>query len=136
MDWLKSLTNGSVGEGALAGLGAPGGVPDLARVVGDIVTKIDQNNRLLGQLIKALQDLSPTATGSFTMSAAASKVVSNAAVATSSFVMLWPMNAAAGTLVGAGVYWTAATGNFTVATSSGSAAAGTEVFAWASWTSL
>lgn len=101
----------------------------------DVATKLGEFNKLLGQLIQTLQDLSPTSTDVFTMDAATSKVITAGAVSTSSFITLWPTNAAAGTLIGAGLYWTAGTGQFTVSTSGG-AATGAETFAYAIWTSL
>lgn len=134
MNWINQLapkTTGSSETGAKGNAGMdPQGVG-----LSDIATKLGEFNKLLGQLIQTLQDLSPTSTDAFTMDAATSKVITEGAVATSSFIMLWPTNAAAGTLIGAGLYWTAGTGSFTVSTSGG-AATGSETFAYAVWTSL
>ena len=129
MNWLTNISapNGQPKNGDETALDPRGFL--------DIVTKLSDGNQVLAQLVQTLQNLSPTATGTFTMDAAASKTITNGAVAMSSFVMLWPANASAGTLVGAGLYWTAADGSFTVTKSSGSAA-GTETFNWASWTTL
>ncbi len=135
MAWLNGgVQQGGAGASPLSPNGA-GGSQLPQNFFADITTKIDQNNRLLAQLIAAIQNLSPTMTGTFTMDAATSKVISNGAITSTSFVMLWPMNAAAGTLIGAGLYWTVTTGSFTVATSGG-AATGGEVFNWASWRAL
>ena len=70
--------------------------------------------------------------GTFTMAAAASKIVTAANVTANSLIVLTPLNAAAGTLQGSAkcLYVTAASGSFTVATASGAAAAGTEQFGW------
>lgn len=70
---------------------------------------------------------------SFTMAAAASKVVSDAAVVSFSGIFLTPTNAAAGTLQGGvkSLYVDASTittGAFTVKTANGAAAAGTETY--------
>jgi len=131
MNWLANL---NAQAGSLGKDDKETGALD-PRTALDVVTKLSDGNRILAQLVQTLQNLSPTATGTFTMDAAASKTITNGAVAMSSFVMLWPANASAGTLVGAGVYWTAADGSFTVTKSSG-AAAGTETFNFAVWTTL
>lgn len=128
--WLQSLSQSLTTAEGQGNLGLD------PRTAADIVTKLGESNKILAQLVQTLQDLSPTATGTFTMDADSSTTVTNAAIAASSFVMIWPTNASAGTLVGAGIYWLAASGSFTVTTSSGAAAAGTETFAWGSWTTL
>lgn len=112
---------------ALGGIGAA-----------DIVTKLGDGNRLLGQLITAIQNLSPKTTGSFTLDAAASTVVTNAYVTAASFIVLTPTSASAGTLQGSAkcLFVTAADGSFTVTTASGGSAAGTETFAYAAFTTL
>jgi hypothetical protein len=132
LNWLNQIQRSSV-----ATANSLGGVGVDQQMVGmtDIATKLGEFNKLLGQLIQTLQDLSPTSTDVFTMDAATSKVITAGAVSTASYITLWPTNAAAGTLVGAGLYWTAGTGSFTVSTSGG-AALGTETFAYAIWTSL
>jgi hypothetical protein len=67
--------------------------------------------------------------GNFTMTAAASKVVTDANCKAISLVFLQAANAAAGTLQGSSkhLYPTSAAGSFTVTTASGAAAAGTEI---------
>lgn len=103
----------------------------------DIVTKMGDSNRLLGQLVQALNDLSPRSTNSFTMDAAASTVVTDGNVVASSFVVLTPLNAQAANLIkDEGVYWVPASGSVTVSTASGSSAAGDEVFSYAVFSSL
>jgi len=96
---------------------------------------IVQNLSGLITAFAGLQDASGTV-GSFTFAAAASVVVPNVNIRAGSLVFLTPLNAAAGTLVGsnespyiapadylAGV-------SFTVRTAAGTAAAGTEQFAY------
>lgn len=135
MNWLNQLAPAALAAQAATSAGGGVGVETQAVGLSDVATKLGEFNKLLGQLIQTLQDLSPTSTDAFTMDAATSKVITAGAVASTSFIMLWPTNAAAGTLIGAGLYWTAGTGSFTVSTS-GAAAAGTETFAYAVFTSL
>lgn len=135
MTWLDSLgakVTTAIGDRSEK---QPGLATDGA--IADIVTKLGDGNRLMGQLVKAILDLSPRSTNSFTMDAAASKTITDGNVETSSFVVLTPMNAAAATLMGssASLYWVAATGEFTVSTASGASAAGTETFSYAVFTS-
>ena len=72
--------------------------------------------------------------GTFTMAAAATKVVSDANIVASSLVQLFPTNAAAATLMSGtkSLYVSAivAGTSFTVATADANAAAGTETFAY------
>lgn len=128
MDWIGGI-------GALASATGDSASRD---GLSDIATKLDNSNRLLGQLIQAIKDLGPLSTGSFTMDAAASKAVSDTYCATSSFVVITPANAAAATLVSgaSSPYWAAAAGSFTVSTADGSSAAGTETFNYAIFTTL
>ena len=133
-DWLNSLAAGGINTAA--GTPQSGGATPAINI-DDIVTKLGDGNRLLGKLVQALNDLSPRTTNSFTMDAAASTVVTDANVASSSFVVLSPMNAQAGNLIkNEGVYWVVTSGSFTVSTSSGSSAGGDEAFAYAVFTSL
>ncbi len=98
----------------------------------DIANKLQAGNQLMGKLVGIFSTLFPRSTGTFTMAAAASKVITDANVTTSSLVQLVPTNAAAGTLMGSNkaLYVTLAAGSFTVATASGAAAAGTETFSY------
>ena len=70
--------------------------------------------------------------GTFTMAAAATKTVTDANVKASSYVIVFPLNAAAGTLQGAStcLYTAAGPGSFTASTASGGNAAGTEQFSY------
>lgn len=129
MQWL----GGSVGS-QLLGAGQ-GGQAIPANFFADITTKIDQNNRLLAKLIEAVQNMSPLATGTVTLDAAPTTTISNGAITATSLVLVNPVNAAAGDLIkGDGVYRTVVAGSFTIATASGSAAAGTETFQWGVFT--
>lgn len=89
-------------------------------------------NQLLAQIAQAIQAVFPRITGSFTMANAASKVVTQTAIAANSIVTLSPTNAAAGTLMAGAnsLYHSANTAgaSFTVATAGGGSAAGTETF--------
>lgn len=104
----------------------------------DIVTKLQQGNQLMGQLVNIIGNWFPRAFGSFTMSATASKTVTDANCSSSSYVVLIPTNAAAGTLQGSNecLYVTAANGSFAVATAAGTSAAGTETFNYLIFTPL
>lgn len=104
----------------------------------DVVTKFQQSNQLMGQLVNIMTNLFPRAQGSFTMAAAATKTVTDTSCSSSSRVVLTPSNAAAGTLQGSTkcLYVTAANGSFTVTTASGVAAAGTETFNYLIFTPL
>lgn len=74
--------------------------------------------------------------GTFTMPAAALLVVPNAFIRTGAYVFLTPLNAAAGTLQGSNEHLYidpadyVASVSFTVRTAAGTAAAGTEMFAY------
>lgn len=99
----------------------------------DISTKLQIGNQILAQMLDLFRNLFPRTTGTFTMAAAATKVVTDANVTTASFIMLMPTNAAAATLQGSNesLYVTPAAGSFTVSTAAGTAAAGTETFSYA-----
>lgn len=113
-----------------------GGPPGSA--INDIPTKLQIGNQIMAQLLDLFTNLFPRSVGTFTMAAAASKVVTDANVTTASFISLMPTNAAAGTLQGSNecLYITTAAGSFTVATAAGTAAAGTETFSYAVFNSL
>ncbi len=100
--------------------------------IDDVATNLGLSNQLMAKLITVISALFPRSIGTFTMAAAASKVVTDANVTTSSFISLMPTNAAAGTLMGStkSLYVTLAAGTFTVTTASGVAAAGTETFTY------
>ena len=104
----------------------------------DIVSKLQMANENMGRLVNIIGGWFPRAFGSFTMSATASKTVTDANCSSSSYVVLIPTNAAAGTLQGSTkcLYVTAANGSFTVTTASGVAAAGTETFNYLIFTPL
>lgn len=88
--------------------------------------------RLLGLLLGGL--FLTRSTGSFTLGAAATTVVPNTEVTSTSLPLLIPTNAAAATLMGSNksLYISARTAgaSFTVATASAAAAAGTETFSY------
>lgn len=104
----------------------------------DVVTKLQQANQLLGQLVNVVTNWFPRVTGTFTMDAAASKAVTDSRVTSASVIVLVPTNAAAGTLQGSNesLYVTPANGSFTVATAAGTAASGTETFSYVAFTPL
>lgn len=106
--------------------------------IDDLATNSQETNKILRQLVSVLIGLFPRTTGTFTMAAAATKTVTDANVTTSSFIVLMPTNAAAGTLVGSAKspYITTASGSFVVSTANGVAAAGTEVFDYAVFNAL
>lgn len=87
-------------------------------------------NQILSQIVTALQAIFPRVAGTFTLAAAATTTVPQAATLSTSNIALTPLNAAAATLMGSNksLYISARTAgtSFTVATASGAAAAGTE----------
>lgn len=96
----------------------------------DISTKLQIGNQILAQMLDLFRNLFPRSFGSFTMDAAASKVITDANCTSTSFIGLMPTNAAAATLLGSNenLYITPAAGTFTVATAAGTNAAGGETF--------
>lgn len=96
----------------------------------DVASKLQIGNQILAQLVDIFSNLFPRSMGTFTMAAAATKVITDGNVTTASKIVLSPTNAAAGTLQGSNecLYYTPASGSFTVATAAGTAAAGTETF--------
>ncbi len=101
--------------------------------IDDLVRESRTANTLLTQVVRILDGFFPRATGTFTMAAAASKVVTDANVTAASFITLTPTNAAAGTLMAGAnsLYVTVGNGSFTVTTAGGGAAGGTETFSYA-----
>jgi len=106
--------------------------------IGDLVQVAQGISQTLGKINQQLQALSRLSTGTFTMAAAATKVIADTSVTANSVITLTPTNAAAGTLqqstetlyisaISPGV-------SFTVATADGGAAAGTETFQYLIYT--
>jgi hypothetical protein len=97
----------------------------------DVVTKQAAMISQLSAIYTALNGMFRN-TGTFTMGAAATTVVTNAGIAANSQVVFIPTNAAAATLMGStkSLYVSARSVgvSFTAATASGVAAAGTETF--------
>jgi hypothetical protein len=85
----------------------------------------------LAALVQAMNKafVGQASVGVFTMAAAATKTVTDANVKASSYVVVFPLNAAAGTLQGAStcLYTVAGAGSFAAKTASGGNAAGTEL---------
>jgi hypothetical protein len=98
----------------------------------DVVTQLQGIVRQLAAWVKAFQGR--ITLGTFTFGAAATTVVAQTAVEANSFITLTALNAAAATLVGSAKspYISAKSPgvSFTVATASGIAAAGTELFGY------
>lgn len=96
----------------------------------DIASKLQLSNQLMGKLVGIISNLFPRGMGNFSLTAASSKVVTDANVTSVSYVVLIPTNAAAGTLIGSNksLYISYASGSFTVATASGASATGGETF--------
>jgi hypothetical protein len=112
---------------------SPGTTP-IGGSLQDLVSNIKSGVNYLGQLVVIWKAVLPRATGTFTMSAAATKAIAETRVQANSIVTLNPANAAAGTLQGSAKYLyvssvTAGVG-FSVATSNATNAAGTEVFSY------
>lgn len=108
----------------------------LAAQTAAIAAQTTALNTQLAALTAAVLAVFPPAvfTGSFTLGAAATTVVNNGHVLSSSIIILFPTNAAAGNLMGSALslYISAkSTGvSFTVATASGAAAVGSETFSY------
>jgi len=94
----------------------------------DVSTRLQMGNQLMAKLVDVITNLFPRHTGSFTLSAAASTAVTESACTSSSIVTLQPTSASAGSLA---VYVVSGSGSFTVYTSSGAPAAGTETYSYA-----
>lgn len=109
---------------------------DIRLDLNSVVNELNAGNQILSEIASALSTIAgqftTTSGGSFTLSAAASLVVSNTSVASGSKIVLTPTNSAAATLTGsnAALYVSAKTGgaSFTVSTASGASASGTETF--------
>lgn len=100
--------------------------------IDDLVSNLKNGVTNLGQLIIALQSVFPRVAGSFTLTAAATTTVTQAAIAANSLVFVMAANAPAASLMGSAksLYVSALTpgASFAVTTASGAAAAGTETF--------
>lgn len=98
----------------------------------DVVVALKTANQNMSLLITTIGNLFPRVIGTFTMAAAATKVIAEPNVTSNSIVLLSPTNAAAGTLQGSNesLYVSSITtgASFTVATAAGTSAAGTEQF--------
>ena len=113
--------------------GTAGGT-DIVTALQGITRQITNGNKALidamTALTAAITAALPKVTGSFTLAASATTVVTQPAIKANSIVTLTPTNAAAGTLMGSAksLYHSANTAgaSFTVATASAAAAAGTE----------
>ena len=107
----------------------------MAASLDDVVRELNLSNRNMSALIMTIRDLFPRHTGTFTAANAATTVVTDANVLSTSTIVLMPTNAAAGTLQAGTthLYISARTAgtSFTVATASGASAAGTETFQYA-----
>ncbi len=104
----------------------------------DVVSNLLSIAKNIGSLIGVLQTTLPRVTGTFTMGAAPTTVVTEPAVLSNSIITLQPTNASAGTLMGSAkspyVSAKSVGVSFTVATASGAAAAGTETFLYTLFT--
>lgn len=98
----------------------------------DVVSNLLSIAKNIGALISTLQATLPRVTGTFTFGAAATAVVAEPAVRSTSIITLIPTNASAATLAGSAKapYVSARTVGtiFTVSTANAAAAAGGEVF--------
>lgn len=94
----------------------------------DIPTKLQLSNQLMGRLVEVITALFPRHTGTLTLNATPSTQTVDTSCLASSVVLLQPITATAGSL---NVYWIASAGSFTIYTSSGAAAAGTERYNYA-----
>lgn len=99
-----------------------------------VLSQFQGANSNLSALVTAFKDAFPlsAAVGTFTMSATASKTVTDAKCKGASVVLITSTNAAAGTLQGSAkhLYVTPGNGSFTVTTASGASAAGGENFSY------
>lgn len=100
--------------------------------LGDLNTTLKISNQNFSQFLQILQQIFPRTVGTFTFAAAATTTVTQTAIASNSYVVLIPTNAAAATLIGSTkspyVSTKTAGTSFVVSTASGVAAAGTETF--------
>lgn len=102
----------------------------------DIATALINANKNSSLLIQTLQAIFPRITGTITLTAAATKTVADTNIAANSIVVLFPINASAGTLQGSAkslyhdMSANVAGASFTVKTASGVAAAGGEQFSY------
>lgn len=100
----------------------------------DVVSNLLSIGRNIGALLGVIQTTLPRVHGTFTLGAAATTVVAEPAVRSTSIIVLLPTNAAAATLIGSAkspyVSAKAVGVSFTVATANAAAAAGTEGFSY------
>lgn len=98
----------------------------------DMLTADKLRNQQIAAIVQALLGVFPRTFGTFTLAAAATTTVAEPSVKSNSFIQLLPANAAAATLIGSAkspyVSVRTSGSGFTVATASGAAAAGTEIF--------
>lgn len=122
--------------GFLDDLGGNGGTPPQTAGVTDVVTQLQGIVRQLTALVQVISGR--VTSGTFTMTATATLVITNPAVRAQSSIYLQANNAAAATLMGSNkslyISTKVAGASFTVATASGVAAAGTELFSYTIYT--
>lgn len=110
------------------------GTPQGGASLTDLVTVLQSIARNIGALITTVQNTLPRVTGTFTFGAAATAVVAEPSVRSTSIITLTPTNASAATLFGSAKapYVSARTvgTSFTVSTANAAAAAGTETFSY------
>ena len=110
----------------------PGSTPNQTAGVTDVVTQLQAIVRQLTALVQAITGR--VVSGTFTMGAVSSLTITQPAVQSLSTITLIPTNASAGTLQGSAksLYISAkvAGTSFTVSTSNGVAAVGTETFSY------
>jgi hypothetical protein len=108
--------------------------PNQQQGLGSLVITTLQNGVVaINSLVQAIKNVFPTVTGSFTLAAAASTVVTQPAIRATSVIQLSATNAAAATLQGSAkaLYYTLTPGTgFTVFTANAGAAAGSETFSY------
>lgn len=117
---------------------APNGFPNSPQQGGgslsDVISQLAFANQNMSLLITTLQAIFPRISGSFTMGAAATKVVTEPGVTANSLITLTATNPSAGTLMGSAksLYISAKTpgASFTVATANAAAAVGTETMTY------
>lgn len=108
------------------------GSTDLVTQLQGIIRQLSNANQNMLTLISTINGVFPRISGSFTLAAAATTVVTQTKIAANSVVLLIPTDASAATLMGSNksLYVSALTpgASFTVATASAASAAGTETF--------
>lgn len=117
--------------------GSAGGTDTITALQG-IIRQITAGNAAnitaIQAITAALLAIFPRVTGSFTLSAAATTVVTQTGITATSIILLVPTNASAATLMGSAkslyISARAVGASFTVATASAGAAAGTETLSY------